>query len=305
MGGKWTAADVPDQHGRVAVITGANSGIGFEAAAVLADKGARVVLMCRDVRRGKDAAERISSRSPRADVDVESLDLASLKSVRTAASALKAAYPHIDLLINNAGVAMTQKALTADGFDLQFGTNHLGHFALTGLLLGHLLPIAGSRVVTVSSWGHRLKATIDFDDLHGERNYDRAGAYGRSKLANLLFTYELQRKLASEGSNTIAVAAHPGSARSDLLRNSQGWLRNLSKLSGPLLFQSSEMGAMPTLRAATDPTVVGGQFYGPRGLGEQRGYPKQVHSSAMSNDQKLQRRLWCVSEELTGVSYPM
>jgi NAD(P)-dependent dehydrogenase (short-subunit alcohol dehydrogenase family) len=305
MDGKWTSADVPDQRGRVAVITGANSGIGFEAAAVLADKGARVVLMVRDVRRGEEAAERIMTRRPGAELDVQSLDLTSLDSVRTAASALKEAYPHVDLLINNAGVAMTQKALTADGFDLQFGTNHLGHFALTGLLLSHLLPVAGSRVVTVSSWGHRLKATIDFDDLQGERNYDRAAAYGRSKLANLLFTYELQRKLASRGSSTIAVAAHPGSARSDLLRNSQGWLRGLSKLSGPLLFQSTEMGALPTLRAATDPTVVGGQFYGPRGLGEQRGYPKHVQSSAMSNDQELQRRLWCVSEELTGVSYPM
>jgi NAD(P)-dependent dehydrogenase (short-subunit alcohol dehydrogenase family) len=253
MGKEWTAADVPDQRGRIAVITGANSGIGFEIAAVLADKGARVVLAVRSISRGEDAAERIRTRSPHADVDVQSLDLTSLDSVRTAACTLKDSYPHVDLLINNAGVAMTPKAITADGFELQFGTNHLGHFALTGLLLSHLLPIAGTRVVTVSSLGHRARATIDFDDLHSERNYDMAAAYGRSKLANLLFTYELQRRLASCGAKTVAVAAHPGSSRSGLLRNSPRWLRATAATFAPLLFQSTAMGSLPTLRAGHRP----------------------------------------------------
>jgi len=305
MGEKWTAADVPDQRGRVAVVTGANSGIGLEVAAALADKGAHVVLAVRNISKGEEAAKRIRIHNSHADVGVQALDLTSLDSVRTAASTLTVAYPDIDILINNAGVAMTPKATTVDGFELQFGTNHLGHFAFTGLLLGRLLPVAGSRVVTVSSLGHRARAAIDFDDLDAERNYDMAAAYGRSKLANLLFTYQLQHKLASTGSKTIAVAAHPGSSRSGLLRNAPTWLRVVTTVLKPILFQSTEMGALPTLRAATDPQVVGGQFYGPRGLAEQRGYPTQVRSSAMSHDGELQRHLWRVSEQLTGVSYPI
>jgi NAD(P)-dependent dehydrogenase (short-subunit alcohol dehydrogenase family) len=301
----WKAADVPDQARRIAVITGANNGIGYEAATVLAENGARVVLAVRGPDKGEQAAARIKERSPRADVVVQRLDLTSLDSVRGAADELKATYPHIDLLINNAGVAMTPKGTTADGFELQFGTNHLGHFALRGLLLGHLLPAAGSRVVTVSSLGHRARATIDFDDLHAERHYDRAAAYDRSKLANLLFTYELQRRLTAGGANTVAVAAHPGSSRTGLLRNSPGWIRTVATVVSPVVFQSAAMGALPTLRAATDPDVVGGQFYGPRGLGEQRGYPKPVRSSAQSHDEELQHRLWQVSEELTGVYYPV
>src|SRR5262249_49278234 len=222
-----------------------------------------------------------------------------------AAAGLRAAYPRIDLLINNAGVMLTPKGTTKDGFELQFGTNHLGHFALTGLLLENLLAVPGSRVVTVSSQGHRARATIDFEDLHGERHYDRMAAYGRSKLANLLFTYELQRHLASSGAATMAVAAHPGGSRTELVRNSPGWIKVAFAVLGPLAFQRAEMGALPTLRAATDPDVRGGQYYGPRGLGEQRGYPRLVHSSAQSHDEELQRRLWKASEELTGVVYPV
>jgi len=303
MSDKWTAADVPDQRGRVAVITGANSGIGFEAAAMLAANGARAVLAVRDLAKGEQAAARIKDRYPEADVTVQELDLASLDSVRAAARDLKAAYPRISLLINNAGVSATPKTLTKDGFELQFGTNHLGHFALTGLLFDHLLAVDDSRVVTVSSLGHRVRSTIDFDDLQCERGYDPFAAYGRSKLANLLFTYELQRRLTANKKATIAVAAHPGSSRTELLRNSPGWLRISSAVLGPLLFQSPRMGALPTVRAATDPTVCGGQYYGPGGFGEQRGYPKCVQSSAQSHDDELQRRLWTVSEELTGVSY--
>ena len=303
MSHKWTAADVPGQRGRVAVITGANSGIGFEAAAVLAAKGARVVLAVRDLAKGEQAAARINDRHRDADVALQELDLASLESVRAAAHDLKAEYPQISLLINNAGVSATPKTLTKDGFELQFGTNHLGHFALTGLLFDHLLPAEDSRVVTVSSLGHRVRSTIDFGNLQSERRYDAFAAYGRSKLANLLFTYELQRRLTANHEATIAVAAHPGSSRTDLLRKSPGWLRISSAVLGPLLFQSPRMGALPTLRASTDPTVRGGQYYGPGGFAEQRGYPKCVHSSAQSRDEELQRRLWMVSEELTGVNY--
>ena len=187
-----TAANIPDQKGRVAVITGANTGLGFETAAALAEHGARVVLAVRNLDKGKDAAARITAQSPHADVTLAELDLTSLDSVRAAAEQLKATHDRIDLLINNAGVMWTPKSTTKDGFELQFGTNHLGHFAFTGLLLDRLLPVAGSRVVTVSSMGHRIRADIHFDDLQWERGYSRVGAYGQSKLANLLFTYELQ-----------------------------------------------------------------------------------------------------------------
>ena len=239
---------------------------------------------------------------------LQALDLSSLDSVRTAADALRSAYPRIDLLINNAGVMYTPKQVTKDGFEMQFGTNHLGHFALTGLLLDHLLPVRGSRVVTVSSMGHRIRASIHFDDLQWERHYDRIAAYGQSKLANLLFTYELQRRLSGRPGadrSTIAVAAHPGTSNTELARNLPRNHQGRRRLLGPVLFQSAAMGALPTLRAATDPTVQGGQYYGPDGFAEQRGHPKLVNSSAQSHDEDLQRRLWTVSEELTGVTFPV
>jgi NAD(P)-dependent dehydrogenase (short-subunit alcohol dehydrogenase family) len=302
---KWTAADVPDQAGRVAVVTGANTGIGYETAAALARQGANVVLAVRDIDKGQHAAARITAASPHAKVALQQLDLTSIASVRAAADAIKAAHPRIDLLINNAGVMMTPKATTKDGFELQFGTNHLGHFALTGLLLDRLLPADGSRVVTISSLGHRIRTAIDFDDLHAGPGYDRAAAYGRSKLANLLFTFELQRRLADKAASTIAVAAHPGGSRTELGRNAPTWVRIGLTVVGPLLFQSAAMGALPTLRAATDPQVRGGQYYGPSHLAEQRGYPRLVQSSAASHDERLQRWLWAVSEQSTGVTYPV
>jgi NAD(P)-dependent dehydrogenase (short-subunit alcohol dehydrogenase family) len=304
MSNQWTAADVPDQKGRTVVITGANTGIGFEAAKVLAGRGATVILAVRSADKGEDAAARISAASPGADVTVQRLDLTSLDSIRTAADELRGAHPKIDLLINNAGVMYTPKGTTSDGFDLQFGTNHLGHFAFTGLLLDLLLPVPGSRVVTVSSVGHRIRAAINFDDLQFERSYSRIRAYGQSKLANLMFTYELQRRLAGNG-KTDAVAAHPGASNTELMRNSPRPLAALAKVLGPLLTQSADMGALPTLRAATDPNVLGGQYYGPSGLGESRGHPKLVESSAQSHDVAIQRRLWTVSEELTGVKFPV
>ncbi|HEY9305014.1 MAG TPA: SDR family NAD(P)-dependent oxidoreductase, partial [Mycobacterium sp.] len=300
-----TAADMRDQTGRVAVITGANTGIGFESAAALARHRAVVVLGVRNIDKGDQAAARITAVSEHAKVAVQQLDLTSLASVTAAADAIKAAHPRIDLLINNAGVMMTPKSTTKDGFELQLGTNHFGHFALTGLLLDHLLSVEGSRVVTISSLGHRIRASTDFDNLRAEPRYDRAAAYGRSKLANLLFTYELQRRLAAKAAPTIAVAAHPGGSRTGLGRNAPTWVRVAMNVVGPLLFQSAEMGALPTLRAATDPQVRGGQYYGPGGLAEQRGYPKLVQSSAQSHDPELQRRLWAVSEESTGVTYPV
>ncbi len=300
---KWTAADIPDQTGRTAVITGANTGLGFETGAALAGRGARVVLAVRNLEKGKQAAARITAANPGAEVELQELDLTSLESVRAAAAQLRSDHDSIDLLINNAGVMYTPKSTTKDGFESQFGTNHLGHFAFTGLLLDRLLPVAGSRVVTVSSIGHRIRAAIHFDDLQWERRYSRVGAYGQSKLANLLFTYELQRRLAPHGT-TIAVAAHPGGSNTELMRNLPRLVAAASALVEPLM-QDADLGALPTLRAATDPAVLGGQYFGPDGFQEIRGYPKVVASSAQSHDVELQRRLWAVSEELTGVVYPV
>jgi NAD(P)-dependent dehydrogenase (short-subunit alcohol dehydrogenase family) len=303
--GKWTAADMPDQSGRIAIVTGANTGIGHEAAAALARAGAHVVLAVRNLDKGNAALARIVAASPKADVTLQELDLSSLASVRRAANALRKKYRRIDLLINNAGVMYTPKQVTEDGFEMQFGTNHLGHFALTGLLLDRMLPVRGSRVVTVSSVGHRIRASIHFDDLQWEHRYDRVAAYGQAKLANLLFTYELQRRLAAKKAPTIAVAAHPGFANSELNRNLPVIVKQAVAVLWPLMSQSAAMGALPTLRAAADPGVEGGQYYGPDGIGEQRGHPKVVNSSAQSHDEDLARRLWTVSEELTGVTFPV
>jgi len=300
---KWTTADIPDQTGRTAIVTGANTGLGYETAAALAAKGANVVLAVRNTDKGRAAADLIARRTPSVNVTVQALELTSLDSIRAAAEQLRAEHDGIDLLINNAGVMMTPKGKTQDGFELQFGTNHLGHFALTGLLLDRLLPVPGSRVVTVSSVGHRFARNgIRFDDLQWEKDYSRVGAYGQAKLANLMFTYELQRRL--QGRNTIAAAAHPGGSRTELTRNLPPMVAAVTKLAEPL-FQSAEMGALPTLRAATDPGVLGGQYFGPDGFGEQRGYPKVVASSEASHDTDAQRRLWAVSEELTSVVSPV
>ncbi|MEZ0384118.1 SDR family NAD(P)-dependent oxidoreductase [Mycobacterium sp. pW045] len=300
---KWTTADIPDQAGRVAVVTGANTGLGFETAAGLAARGAQVVLAVRNLDKGRDAETLIRQRSPGASVTLQELDLSSLDSIRAAAEQLRSDHDRIDLLINNAGVMYPPKSTTKDGFELQFGTNHLGHFAFTGLLLDRLLPVAGSRVVTVSSIGHRLRADIHFDDLQWERRYNRVEAYGQSKLANLLFTYELQRRLAPHAT-TIALAAHPGGSNTELMRHLPRWAAVAYPLIKPM-FQGADMGALPTLRAATDPQALGGQYFGPDGLTQGRGHPKVVASSRKSHDVELQRRLWAVSEELTGVVYPV
>jgi NAD(P)-dependent dehydrogenase (short-subunit alcohol dehydrogenase family) len=302
---KWTEADVPDQTGRVAIVTGSNTGLGFDTARVLAEHGASVVLAVRDTEKGKAAQDRILKTAPRADISIQPLDLGSLRSVRAAAEDLRAAYPRIDLLINNAGVMVPPKQVTPDGFELQFGTNYLGHFALTGLLLANLMTVDGSRIVVVSSNAHKLGGAIHFDDLQWERRYNRGAAYAQSKLANLMFCYELQRRLAAADVPTIAVAAHPGFTDSELIRHVWKPVAPLMRRFGPLVGQDPAKGALPQLRAATDPSVRGGQYWGPHGLFELRGYPTLVKSSAKSYDEAVQKRLWGIAEELTGVSFPV
>ena len=301
---RWTEADVPDQTGRRALVTGANAGIGFETAQALAGRGALVILACRDLAGAEAAAHRIVSAIPNADVETVHLDLASLASVRQAAAEVGAGDGGIDVLINNGGVMEPPYERTVDGFELTFATNHLGHFALTGLLLDRLLGRPGSRIVTVSSEGH-ARGVIDFEDLHSENGYNPAEAYYQSKLANLLFTYELDRRLRAAGAETIALACHPGIVLTNLYRTRSRLER--ASLSPRLRFlnsrfvQSTQMGALPTLRAATDPAAQGSECYGPsRG---NTGDPMVVESSPRSHDEEAQRRLWQESERLTGVSY--
>ena len=300
---KWTAADIPDQRGRVAVVTGANTGLGLETARELARAGADVVMAVRNLDKGKAAVEEIVADAAGADVHLVQLDLASLDSIRSAAEELRSRHDRIDLLINNAGVMYTPRQETADGFEMQFGTNHLGHFAWTGQLVDLLLTVEGSRIVTVSSIGHRVLSKIDFADLQAEKRYLRVPAYGRSKLSNLLFTYELQRRLAAADAPTVALAAHPGGSATELGRHLPAGrvVEPIAKAMG----QSAAMGALPTLRAATDLAAEGGAYYGPDGIGELRGHPVVVKSSARSHEVETQQRLWAASEELTGVTFPI
>jgi NAD(P)-dependent dehydrogenase (short-subunit alcohol dehydrogenase family) len=305
---QWTAQDVGDQSGRVVVITGASSGLGLETARVLAAHGASVVLAGRDAGRTSAAADGIRQQQPDAAVQTAELDLASLESIRKAAADLTTRLPKLDLLINNAGVMFPPYSLTRDGYELQFGTNHLGHFALTGLLMPSLLAAPGSRVVTVSSNGHRT-GRMNFADLQSTRHYNKYTAYGRSKLANLLFTYELQRRLSAAKAQTIALAAHPGTARTELTRHmsglSSGALSSRFAVLNSWLVQDAKMGALPTLRAATDPHAIGGTYYGPDGFMQLTGYPIVVASSGRSQSREDQRRLWVESEQLTGITYPV
>jgi NAD(P)-dependent dehydrogenase (short-subunit alcohol dehydrogenase family) len=300
----WTAADVPSQQGRVAVVTGANSGLGLVTARELARAGARVVMACRDLTRGERALMSIRSSVPDAEVALSQLDLADLGSVRKFADSLDSG---LDVLVNNAGVMAMPKSSTADGFEMHLGTNHLGHFALTGLVLEHLLARPDPRVVTVSSQAHRT-GRIDFDDLQSEKRYGRWTAYGQSKLANLLFAFELQRRAAAAGSSLRSVAAHPGYAATNLqfaaARSEGSSLRERLMGFGNRIFsQSDEMGALPILYAATVVDLPGGSYVGPDGMFEQKGHPTIVGSSKRSKDEDEARRLWDISEELTGVRY--
>jgi len=286
------------------VVTGANTGLGLETARVLAGHGARVVLAVRSVSRGEAAADSIRASATGSDVTVQELDLASLASVRRAAAALRDRYERIDLLVNNAGVMATPRSTTDDGFELQFGVNHLGHFALTGLVLDRMLAAASSCVVTVSSVGHRFCPGLDLDDAHGTRRYRRVSAYARSKLANLLFTYELQRRLVAAGAATRACAAHPGWSGTEIARNSPAAFRLVERVGRPLA-QSPARGAEPILRAATDPDATGGTYYGPGGVAQLWGSARVVRSSRGSHDRELARSLWDRSEALTGVVFPV
>jgi NAD(P)-dependent dehydrogenase (short-subunit alcohol dehydrogenase family) len=304
----WTTADVPDQTGRTALVTGANTGLGLQTARVLAERGATVVLACRNPAKAEAAAAAIGGRT-----ELLVLDLASLDSVRTAAAEVHRRFDRLDLLINNAGVMYPPYRRTADGFELQFGTNHLGHFALTGLLLDLLRGTANSRVVVLSSFTHKTaRRGIDFDDLQSERHYRRSAAYAQSKLANLMFMYALQRRLADAdgtvtgtgaNSGTIALAAHPGYTATELTRHVPAALRPLNALVAAPLAQPVEMGALPTLRAATDPLAMGAHYYGPDGPFELRGFPVLKAAAAPAHNRSAQERLWAVSEQLTGVTY--
>jgi NAD(P)-dependent dehydrogenase (short-subunit alcohol dehydrogenase family) len=302
---RWTVTDVQDQSGRTTIVTGANVGLGLETATTLARRGAVVVLACRDLAKAERVADRICAEVG-GSVRVVHLDLASLASVHEAADEILAGNPRLELLILNAGVMSVPYHRTVDGFELTLATNHLGHFALTGLVLHRLLATPGSRVVTVSSLAHR-RGVIHFDDLQSERAYDPSEAYAQSKLANLLFTYELNRRLEAAGADTIALAAHPGNARTALWRTSSVLERALIsarlRLLNFWLVQSPERGALPTLRAAVDPSARGGDFYGPRGPFQYTGDPIVVESSPRSHDPEAQRRLWEASEQLTGVTH--
>jgi NAD(P)-dependent dehydrogenase (short-subunit alcohol dehydrogenase family) len=286
----WTAQDIPDQTGRTFVVTGANSGLGEATARELAAHGASVILACRNVAKGEAAAASMSG-----DVEVRRLDLADLTSVRAFADALD----NVDVLVNNAGVMAIPRRTTADGFEMQFGTNHLGHFALTGLLL----PRLRDRVVTVSSGAHYI-GRIALDDLNWQtRRYSRWAAYGQSKLANLMFAYELQRRLDRAESPLRSLAAHPGYAATELQTKTESFQDRIMAIGNRLLAQSPQMGALPTLFAASVPDVTGGAFYGPDGFMQQVGYPRRVGSSSASRNEQVAAALWDASEKLTGVTY--
>jgi NAD(P)-dependent dehydrogenase (short-subunit alcohol dehydrogenase family) len=291
--------------GKVIIVTGANSGIGYEAAKVFVRKGAQTILACRSKDKARAALAEIQAEIPNAPAEIMQLDLASLASVHQFVDAFKANHDRLDVLVNNAGLGGIPYSTTVDGFETQFGTNHLGHFALTGLLTDWLLKTPGSRIVNISSNAHRW-GSMDFDNLMFEDGYGYSimRAYGRSKLANLLFTYELQRRFDAIGTDAIAVAAHPGGSNTNLGRYMED--RWYSKVLMPVmmpLMQSAAMGALPTIRAAVDPNAKGGEYYGPDGFMEQRGYPVVVQSSAASHNEANARRLWQISEQLTGIHY--
>jgi NAD(P)-dependent dehydrogenase (short-subunit alcohol dehydrogenase family) len=302
---KWTAAAIPAQLGRTALVTGANSGLGLVCARELARRGALVVLACRDSERGAAAVESISREVPGARLELSALDLASLASVQACAERFRAAHDGLDLLVNNAGVMAPPRRLTADGFELQLGTNHLGHFALTGRLLGAMEGRADARVVTLSSNAHKM-GRVSFEDLQSERRYSRWRAYGQSKLANLLFALELDRRLRAAGSSVKSLAAHPGYAATNLQSAAPPVAdRLVMAVTNALLAQSADCGALPVLYAATAPDLESGLYVGPDGPGEFRGNPRLVSPTRAARDATVAARLWEVSEELTGVHFEL
>jgi NAD(P)-dependent dehydrogenase (short-subunit alcohol dehydrogenase family) len=303
----WTAADIPDLTDRTFVVTGANSGLGWEAARMLAARGGRVVMACRNLEKGQVALDRIRTAAPAARLELVKLDLGSLASIRACAAELSARLPAVDVLVNNAGIMAIPRSLTEDGFETQIGTNHLGHFALTGLLLDRIVAGKAPRVVNVTSAAHRF-GTMHFDDLFGERRYRKWEAYGQSKLANLLFTFELQRRLAARHPGVLTAACHPGYASTNLqavgpAQEGSAVGAWFMRVGNGLFAQSAEMGALPTVYAATAPDVHGGDVIGPDGLLEVWGHPRKVDTNAASKDTAAAARLWEMSERLTGVGW--
>jgi NAD(P)-dependent dehydrogenase (short-subunit alcohol dehydrogenase family) len=307
--GKWTAAQMPDLKGKVAVVTGANSGLGYYTALELGRHGAQVQLACRSRDKTEAAMAQMRQAAPGAQLEYVGLDLADLDSVRACAAELRSRFRQVDLLLNNAGVMALPLARTRQGFEMQFGTNHLGHFALTGLLLERLQATPGARVVNTASMAHRWTRGMDFADPNWEKKrYRKWDAYGKTKLANLLFTYEMNRRLAKAGSGLTVVAAHPGYAATNLQLAGPAMEQSalggvVMKVANALFGQPAEMGALPQLYAATAPEVRGGEYYGPDGPGQNRGYPKRVGSNTASRDEAAARELWALSERLTGVSF--
>jgi NAD(P)-dependent dehydrogenase (short-subunit alcohol dehydrogenase family) len=304
---RWTAEQIPDQSGRTAIVTGANSGLGLAVARELARHGARVVLACRDTGKGSGAQRAIEAQVPAAQLEVAALDLADLASVESFAEAFRSGGEHdgLDLLINNAGVMAPPRRETKDGFELQLGTNVLGHFALTGRLIGAMQDRRDARVVTVSSNAHKF-GRINFDDLQSQRRYSRWGAYGQSKLADLMFALELDRRLRAAGSEVKSVAAHPGYAATNLQTAAPPLLDALlMRVTNLVMAQSADAGALPLLYAATHPDLDGGAYVGPDGIGEFRGHPRITKPSAAARDADVAARLWSVAEELTGVSFEL
>jgi len=303
----WTAADLPDQSDRTILVTGANSGLGLRSAQALAAKGARVLMACRDAERAAVARDEVARAASGPEPEVVPLDLTSLASVREAADDVRGRVERLDVLMNNAGIMAVPRGRTVEGFERQIGTNHLGHFALTGRLLPLLLAAEDPRVVTVSSQAHRF-GRIDVDDLSFDRRmYSRWRAYGQSKLANLLFSAELQRRANAAGSTLLAAAAHPGYAATNLTSGPATGARPLGpifRLGDRLVGQPDHMGALPQLYVATMPDVVPDDYWGPDGMGERRGHPTRVGRTTFAQDEAIARRLWERSEELTGVTYP-
>ena len=296
----WTVSNITDQTGKTILITGANSGLGLEAAKVLSKKGGNIIMAVRNPEKGKEAAARIMSDHPNAKLEMMLLDLADLNSVLKFSDEFHARYSRLHILINNAGIMYpVKREVTKQNFEIQFGTNHLGHFALTGLLLDIIKATPQSRVVTQSSIMHKVKADIHLDDLNWEKSYNKVKAYSQSKLANLLFTYELDRQFKIHQIDAISVAAHPGYTDINLQKTSGFSVNIINKLIG----QKVEMGTLPLLRAATEDHLFGAEYFGPTKMGELRGYPEKVNSSDKSYDTQLAKDLWAISVKMSGVHF--
>ena len=294
---------IPSQKDKVAIVTGSNAGLGYETALALAKLDTTVILACRNKDKAEKAKQSIMKSAPRASLDILLVDLSDLSSVRSFADVFNKKYERLDLLINNAGVMIPPYTVTKDGFELQLGANHLGHFLLTGLLLDTLLKTNGSRVISLSSIAHK-DGKIQFDDLHWEKKYSAIGAYGQSKLACLMFAFEMQRRLEKSGhSELISVAAHPGVSPTELSRHIPSWLVGIFTFLGPIFSHPPEKGALPTLMAALDESVIGGEYFGPQGFNDMKGKPGRAKSTKLANDENVAKQLWEVSEKLVDFSY--